>query len=255
MSAVSDALKNTIKELQRFPTLENFALGGGTNLALRYNHRKSVDIDLFCAETIGISGFENIAKQIKEYYGDRISGLDFPCKIDNQYVFMRFFVRQEGEFIKVEVLQNFQRLDANEIFGGIKLLTVKDVGLLKLITCSNRASQKDIYDIDLITDLIPLEELYRLLRKKEDEYSEPGFRTIFDLDDEKSPVRYPELLIKFDEIKKTSVSRPSHSHDRVEIMEGGKTWKEARYSWLKKVRGLFRDLDVPYPKPKGLDLS
>lgn len=255
MSAVSDALKNTIQELQRFSSLENFALGGGTNLALRYNHRRSVDIDLFCTETIGISGFDNIAKQIKEFYGERISGLDFPCKIDDQYIFMRFFVRQEGEFIKVEVLQNFQRLDVIEIIDGIKLLTVKDVGLLKLVSCSNRASQKDVYDIDLITDLIPLEELYRLLRKKEGEYSEPGFKTIFDLDDEKSPVRFPKLLIKFDEIKKTTISRPSHSHDRIEIMEGGKTWKEARYSWLKKVRVLFQILKVPYPKPKGLDLS
>lgn len=182
-------------------------------------------------------------------------GLDFPCKIDNQYVFLRFFVQQEGTFIKVEILQNFQRLDKIEIVDGIKLLTVKDIGLLKLMSSSNRASQKDIYDIDFITDNFPLIELYKLLEEKQKKYSEEHYKTIFGLDKEKSPVYFPELLIKFDEIRKVSGSRPSHSHDRIEIVEGSKTWREARHSWLRKVRSLFSELDIPYPKPRGIDLN
>jgi len=62
MSAVSLQLIKTIKELQSLPSLSNFALAGGTNLALRYNHRKSIDIDLFCNQIIGIKSFETIAK-------------------------------------------------------------------------------------------------------------------------------------------------------------------------------------------------
>lgn len=60
----------------------------------------------------------------------------------------------------VEILQNFQRLDEIEIIDGIKLLTKQDVGLLKLMSGSNRASKKDIYDLDYITDDIPLVSLY-----------------------------------------------------------------------------------------------
>ncbi|TYC08177.1 nucleotidyl transferase AbiEii/AbiGii toxin family protein [Bizionia gelidisalsuginis] len=31
-------------------SLSQFALAGGTNLAFRFNHRESQDIDLFCPE-------------------------------------------------------------------------------------------------------------------------------------------------------------------------------------------------------------
>lgn len=37
MSAVSPILKQTILELQNLPSIAQFALGGGTNLALRDN--------------------------------------------------------------------------------------------------------------------------------------------------------------------------------------------------------------------------
>jgi hypothetical protein len=51
MSAVSPILKQTILELQNLSSISQFSLGGGTNLALRYNHRVSIDID-FIAPTI-----------------------------------------------------------------------------------------------------------------------------------------------------------------------------------------------------------
>jgi predicted nucleotidyltransferase component of viral defense system len=154
MSAVSPALAKTITELQQLKTLGNFALGGGTNLALRYNHRVSVDIDLFTNEIIGIAGFKKIVEEVTQFYGDNVTGLDYPCKLNGQFIFLRFFIKQKDAFIKVEVLQNFQRLDKIEVIDDIKLLSIKDVGLLKLMSASNRASKKDIYDLDFITDTI-----------------------------------------------------------------------------------------------------
>jgi hypothetical protein len=46
MSSVASELIERIKELQSLPSLSNFPLIGGTNLALRFNHRVSIDIDL-----------------------------------------------------------------------------------------------------------------------------------------------------------------------------------------------------------------
>jgi len=255
MSAISPILKSVIEELQQFASLKSFVLGGGTNLALRYNHRKSIDIDLFSNEIIGKKGFDAIVKEVTEHYGDTISGVDFPCNIDDQYIFLRFFIQKSGTFIKVEVLQNFQRLNNIEVINTIKLLTTTDIGLLKLMSASNRATQKDIYDLDFITDSIPLYQLYNLLKEKEERFQKEIHKTIFSLDHEKSPVQFPETLLKFDELKNNYTSRPSHSNDRIDILEGSKTWREARFSWLQKVRQLFRELDIPYPKPKGLDLE
>jgi hypothetical protein len=49
---VSDELLETIHELQQLSSLSEFGLAGGTNLALRYGHRISVDIDLFSPSMI-----------------------------------------------------------------------------------------------------------------------------------------------------------------------------------------------------------
>lgn len=69
--AVSSALIRTIRELQDLKSLKKFALAGGTNLALRYNHRESIDIDLFCPEIIGFVD---------------------PTNINDQFTFLRFYV-------------------------------------------------------------------------------------------------------------------------------------------------------------------
>ncbi len=48
MKAVTPAIIKAIIELQALPRVSKFTLGGGANLALRYNHRISIDI-YFCS--------------------------------------------------------------------------------------------------------------------------------------------------------------------------------------------------------------
>jgi hypothetical protein len=95
-----------------------------------------------------------------------------------------------------------------EIINGIKLMNINDIGPLKLMSASNRANRKDIYDLDYLTDHIPLNELMRLLKSKEEMYTEPEHQNIFDLDVQYSPTDSPDLLLKFEEPVKGSSSRP-----------------------------------------------
>jgi len=39
----------------KLPALDSFALAGGTNLALRYGHRLSIDLDLFTDQSFATS--------------------------------------------------------------------------------------------------------------------------------------------------------------------------------------------------------
>lgn len=91
MHAVSPALLQTIKELQQLPSLSTFELAGGTNLALRYNHRISEDIDLFSTGIIGVEGFEIIESEVKKLYGEKVISIFYPVKENDQFVFLRFF--------------------------------------------------------------------------------------------------------------------------------------------------------------------
>lgn len=72
---VTPLLKETLGILMSEESFALFRLVGGTNLSLRYGHRKSVDVDLFTdAECIAVSIFG---------YSNAFCSLIFRCSIPN----------------------------------------------------------------------------------------------------------------------------------------------------------------------------
>jgi hypothetical protein len=247
MSAVSPLLKQTIKEIQSLPSLSSFLLAGGTNLALRYNHRESQDIDLFCHDTIGVEHFNSIEQEAIEFFGvENITGIQYPAGIEkDQFIFLRFFVTKTPDFtIKVEIIQNMKMMDDVEVIDDIRLVSDKDIGMFKLISGSSRAARKDIYDLDFITNHISLTELMENLKQKQKKFNIKEDRNIFDLDDDESPLDNPKLLLKFEGNITQNTIKPIHSNDQIIIVEGSKSWIEARISWRMKVRKLFGDWNI-----------
>ncbi|MFI0425325.1 MAG: nucleotidyl transferase AbiEii/AbiGii toxin family protein [Flavobacterium sp.] len=254
MSAVSTAIVKTIFQLQNLPSLANFSLAGGTNLALQYNHRVSDDIDLFYHEIIGLEGFNKIQEEVKAHFGKNARNFDNPCDINDQYSFLRFFIdTEDGTMIKVDVLQNMKHLFEIEIINDIRLFSKADIGLYKLVSLSNRSTKKDIYDLDFITDEIRLSTLFESLKNKAKKFNKEDHKTIFDLDENQSVLDNLELLISFDNITASS-KFPTHTHDNIKTIEGSKTWVEARISWRSKVRELYNHLGIAFPKPKGINI-
>lgn len=255
MSAVSPAIVKTILQLQSLPSLANFSLAGGTNLALQFNHRISDDIDLFCPEIIGLDGFNKIQEEVKTSFGKNARNFDNPCDINDQYSFLRFFIdTEDGTMIKVDVLQNMKHLFKIETINDIRLFSKADIGLFKLVSLSNRSTKKDIYDLDFITDEIKLSMLYESLKEKAEKFDKEEHKTIFDLDKNQSVLDNLELLISFDNITVSS-KFPTHTHDNIKITEASKTWIQARISWRSKVRELYNYLGIDFPKPTGIDIS
>ncbi len=253
MSAVSPILKQTILELQSLPGIAQFALGGGTNLALRYNHRKSIDIDFITPYIISKVGFEQIIQEIENLYGkNQVKAILLNTEFDEQFLFLKMFVSKEDQVIKVEFLQNMQCLFTPEIFEDIRVIHKTDIGLFKLMSASNRFANKDIYDLDHITDEMPLIELFSHFKTKIEKFNKPEHKTIFDLDNEISPIDKPELLLEFDKAQSSKHNRPSHSNDRIELLETSKSWQLARLSWRSKVRQLFSYLGKDFPNPTGI---
>lgn len=255
MEAVSNTLHNLILELQNLSSLNAFSLAGGTNLALRFNHRKSIDIDLFSNTVVGLGGFEKVQKELQQHFADDL----LFCQIENadagnQFCFLKSLIKKENDCIKVELLQNFQYLDQPEIYNGIRILSVKDIGLFKLRSAANRKAKKDIYDLDYITDVIPLADLLILLQLKADKFQSEEFKCLFDLDDEVSPLEDINLLLSFDEINYAELpSLPSHSNDNLEITEGFKSWIMARASWRRKVKEYMRQKGITPPPVKPVN--
>lgn len=252
MDAVSQDILKTISELQSLPSLSVFALGGGTNLALQFNHRISDDIDLFCPDVIGREGFQKIQKEVSDFYGSKAGRFDNPCDINDQFIFLRFFINTDsGSVLKVELLQNMKNIYPIEIKDNIRLFSKIDIGLFKLVSASNRATKKDIYDLDFITNEIPLVDLYKELKSKMSKFSEEKDKTIFDLDKQLSPIDNPQLLLRFDNVS-NSANLPSHTHDNIHIVEGGKIWAVSKIAWRSKVRSLYSHLGIRFPQQRGI---
>ncbi|MEQ3665844.1 nucleotidyl transferase AbiEii/AbiGii toxin family protein [Olleya sp.] len=248
MSAVTPVLLQTIKQLQALPSLSQFALAGGTNLAFRFNHRHSQDIDLFCPEIVGIKHFETIEEEVKSFFGEtNITGLEYPFdKVSEQYTYVRFWITKADTRIKVEIIQNMKMMDAIEVVDEVRLVTTKDIGLFKLISGSSRAAKKDIYDLDFITENINVIELFEALKVKKQTFNQKEHQNIFDLDEEECPTQNPSLLLKFDGNVSQNRIKPMHSNDNILIVKGGKSWVRVRTSWRMKVRRLFNHLEIEY---------
>ena len=245
MDAVSIEVITLIKKLQALESLKFFSLGGGTNLALRFQHRKSDDIDLFTERIIGRKGYEKILSEVKNHLGIKIISSQFPCDENDQFIFARFFILEGSLTIKVEILQTMKLTQPIDIVEGIKLISKIDIGLFKLVSASNRLAKKDIYDLDYISEEIPLNELFCFLAKKKKKYSLPSDQTIFSLDGENCPLEQPQLLLKFDEKKPSSGSIPNHSNDTIYQL-AGKPWNAAKYSYRKKVRDYYAKIGFDY---------
>ncbi|MEO2060751.1 MAG: nucleotidyl transferase AbiEii/AbiGii toxin family protein [Mesonia sp.] len=247
MQAVSSALLKTIKELQALPSLSKFALAGGTNLALRFDHRISEDIDLFATEIIGIKGFENIEADVKAFYSNNVINIIYPVKENDQFVFIRFFIKKGDVTIKVDIIQNMKALYPFETIKDVRCYNVIDLGLFKLVSCSNRPAKKDIYDLEYITESNNLIDLYNLLKEKKAKFSKDTDRNIFDLDEDPDPIDNPHLLLLFDKRMATR-QKMRHSHDNILTIEGSKSWREASMYWRMKVRRLYASIGIEYPK-------
>jgi hypothetical protein len=251
---VSQELLETIQELQQLSSLSGFGLAGGTNLAVRYRHRVSVDIDLFSSSMIGIKGLENVCEQIKKFYGERIiSSQLINDDLGDQYCFARVLIKTKIAQIKVEIMQNVPLLDELETRGAIRMVTIKDTGVLKLKSLCSRMAKKDAYDLDLITDQqgYSLQELIDKYQEKEARFSDEADGWVFDLDEHPNPVNDPNALLTFDEIEYTSAdNRPMHSDDQL-IIQFGKSYRTAKLSWRKKVRDYMskNGFELPPIKP------
>jgi hypothetical protein len=248
--AVSHQLLQTIRELQSLISLAGFGLAGGTNLALHFNHRVSVDIDLFSGEMIRMAGFERIKSEVNDCFkGNLLLNEIENIESGEQYCFLKALIQKEATVIKIEIIQNVPLLDPIEIVRDIKKITIRDIALLKLTSICSRKALKDLYDLDLLTDHdFTLGELMEMLAQKETHFNAPEQGWLFDLDDPPSPVEDISLLLEIDNIDYQSLPlRPNHSNDILRILPPNKDIQAARRSWRRKVRQLMTDRGMELP--------
>ncbi len=71
MQAVDEKMRKVLSELMNKPFLKDYYLAGGTNLALRYGHRTSIDLDLSVYKKFNGEASHILNSNLIESFGSR----------------------------------------------------------------------------------------------------------------------------------------------------------------------------------------
>jgi len=118
------------------PELAGFSLVGGTALSLKYGHRTSIDLDLFCEEAFDR---EIILKTLEETFG---KDFVYDGKVISWAIFG--FIRD----IKVDFVHYQHPLIENKaLVEGIRMYSTEDIIAMKINAILGRGKKKDFWDI------------------------------------------------------------------------------------------------------------
>ena len=189
---VTSTTLELLKSLQSQAYLKNFYLVGGTALALKIGHRKSIDLDLF-------SNFSFDVVQLLE-------------NLSADYNFNLFFsanntIKGSINSVKVDFLSHRYPLIADPTTEeGIEMLSLQDIIAMKLNAISGSGQRvKDFIDIFYLLRHFSIQQMIGFYKKKYTQYNEVSVLKSLVYFDDIDFNDWPEIIaepkLKWDVIK------------------------------------------------------
>lgn len=142
-----------LKSLQSEPLLAPFNLVGGTSLALRLGHRKSVDLDLFSKEDFDL-------QEVKELL---VNKYDFKVGYEKGKTLKGFIGKVMVDLIRYD----YPHIQPVETEEGFRLESLPDIVAMKLSSiCDNGSRIKDFIDIAHLSNLYSFGEMLQFYTQK-----------------------------------------------------------------------------------------
>ena len=150
---VSPAALELLNKLMAIPELNEFALVGGTNLALRFGHRISVDIDLFTNQPFNVL---KVKQAITDHFPEA-------KRLDE----MKQTIWYQINGIKTDIiLHQYPYLKPIDEIEGIRLLSLPDIIPMKLGAVTGRGAKKDFWDIAYLLNSYTIKEMLTFYQQK-----------------------------------------------------------------------------------------
>jgi predicted nucleotidyltransferase component of viral defense system len=198
--AVEKHTFSLLEELMDIDFLKEFSLVGGTALALRLGHRKSIDIDLF---NTGKFDLARLKEKLSRRLGDRAS---FHSSEKNRLGIFGYF-----EGIKLDLCKHpYPLLKPVEIISGIRMWSLEDIAASKVYAIAARATKKDFWDMDILLDHFSVEEIAGFYDKR--------YKQVL-------AISIAKMLTYFDEANDSDTP----------VCLLGKTWSQVKKSISKKI--------------------
>jgi hypothetical protein len=142
------AMRQVLRFVGTRPFAARFYLAGGTALALRLGHRRSVDLDFF-------SQHDEVTQATRREIVRALIPLD-PQVLEEAdgNLLLQLADLHVGFFS-----YGYPLLAPAERLEGVALASLVDIGLMKLDALAGRGNRKDFYDVYVISQKMPLAEL------------------------------------------------------------------------------------------------
>jgi predicted nucleotidyltransferase component of viral defense system len=199
LSTVEPDTLHVLEEIFSFPEIKRqFALAGGTSLALQIGHRMSVDLDLFSGTSFST---ENLNKELNAGFHPEyeLLGMNKSMLFTNIKKVKCDFIFEPAVTIKPHVFMK-----------GVGLYRVEDICAMKMHTICGRGKKKDFFDIYALLQLFSWEEMLGWFKEKYGDsqyyYLWKSIQYFEDAEDDPDIVGFPPFSATWEQIKE-EVSR------------------------------------------------
>lgn len=155
LSTVDQATFELLKQVFRLDFVNRqFALAGGTSLALQTGHRKSIDLDFFSQRPF-------IPLDIEIALAGNKAWLYEPAGRGERMLFC-LINKIKCDFVN----EPFPLLEPFFKKEGVTLYSLKDIAAMKMHTICGRGKKKDFFDIYVLLHLFGWKEMLKWFEKK-----------------------------------------------------------------------------------------
>lgn len=163
-NTVSASLIDALKKLMLMPSLSDFVLVGGTNLALQRGHRKSIDIDLFSDIDYHKIDHNAIAADLRAEFAE-CKGLG---KLDTSEVGYHLSIGDnKDKLLKLDLWHVDPYVFPILSIDGIRMADIREIAAFKMMAATQEERrQKDFWDIYELLDMFSLEEMMEFAEKR-----------------------------------------------------------------------------------------
>ncbi len=146
--AITPPMRELLRYIGQQPFAQRFYLAGGTALALRLGHRRSVDLDFF-------SKADELASKTRNEILGALAPLH-PQALENTTgnLLLRVLDLHTGFFS-----YSYPLLEPTDSVESVAIASLVDVGLMKFDALISRGSRKDFYDLYSVAQQVSLADL------------------------------------------------------------------------------------------------
>lgn len=160
MFHLSTVKEETYRLLQSLFLIEKinkqFALAGGTALALQLGHRHSIDLDIFSPHDFNTREIEITLSSVPEF--------DFKLVNANKQMLFAYINQIKCDFVHEPAKQIRPFIEQD----GVKYFSIEDIAAMKMHTICGRGKKKDFFDVYVLIEKYGWQTMLKWFEEKYD---------------------------------------------------------------------------------------